>query len=102
MEKKDNNAATRAAANGEAAFVNGGIHVETSPVNCVAQYAAPGCSDHQAVTGRARALARTQILALKPSDHWCSEEERNHISAERGGEGKRQRNCVCVCVCVGL
>lgn len=71
--------------------------METSPVNCVAQYAAPGCSDHQAVTGRARALARTQILALKPSDHWCSEEERNHISAERGGEGKRQRSCVCVC-----
>lgn len=48
--RKDNNKAARAAANGEAVIVNGGIQLETSSVNCAIQCPAPGCSDHQLVT----------------------------------------------------
>lgn len=85
----------RAAANGEAVIVNGGIHLETSSVNCAAQYPAPGCSDHQAVTKHACTHAHAHTYKhAEPSDHWCSEEQRNHTSAERktskrGGEKER-------------
>lgn len=48
--RKDNNKAPRAAANGEAVFVNGGIHLETRSVNCATQYAAQSRSDRHAVT----------------------------------------------------
>lgn len=89
-EVEDNNKAARAAANGEAVIVNGGIHLETSSVNCAAQYPAPGCSDHQPVTKHTHADTHTEL-----SDHWCSEEERNHTSTksktQSGGGEKEER-----------
>lgn len=86
--RKDNNKAPRAAANGEAVFVNGGIHLETLSVNCATQNAAQSRSDHHA--SHQTLDAHTQECTQKLLDRWCSEEERNHISAERGWEERRR------------
>lgn len=51
-------------------------------MNCATQYAVLSCSDHQAVT-------KHTTHTVNSSDRWCSEEERNHISGERGEERRR-------------
>lgn len=66
--------------------MNGGIHLEMLSVNCATQNAAQSRSDHHA--SHQTLDAHTQECTQKLLDRWCSEEERNHISAERGG-GRR-------------
>lgn len=86
-----------AAANGEAVIVNGGIHLETSSVNCVAQYAAPGCSDHQPVTkhthGYTHADEHTEplrSLVLRGGNVITPPQRARH----REGEERRRRGAV--------
>lgn len=82
--RKDNNKALRAAANGEAVFVNGGIHLETLSVNCATQYAAQSSSDHHAVTKHSTRTHRMHTEALRSlvlrGGTW------SHLRREGGGE----------------